>query len=102
MVEFPAAVTNSHQELDLGSVTTAGDVSAISDGFAYKITDVYSFTDFPTAASFDPVRGGSIGTWYYYRPYSVNDKGLTTPASLTGDNVYFTAVPAGAVTPGST
>lgn len=101
VVEFPDVVTSGSQTLDLGTLTTAGDASFLLDGFAYARSGVYSYADFPIAADIDPNEGGQFAVWHYYKAYSVSDKGIATPASLTGDDIYFTAQPAETVTESS-
>lgn len=98
--EFSALVTNNKQALELGTLTTSSKRSEITDGYGYRISGIYSYADFPTAADLNPA-GGSIGTSYYFSAYSVSDKGLVTVASLDGDAIYFTAEPAAEATEGS-
>lgn len=99
--EFSAQVTNNKQTVELGTLNTSSKRSEITDGYGYRISGIYSYADFPTAADVDVSKGGSIGTSYYFSAYSVSDKGLATLASLDGDAIYFTAEPAAEVTEGS-
>lgn len=98
--QFNELVTNNQQSLELGSLSTSSKRSEITDGYGYRISGIYSYADFPTAANLN-LAGGSIGTSYYFSSYSVSDKGLVTVASLDGDAIYFTAEPAAEVTEGS-
>lgn len=100
-VEFPDVVTSGPQALDLGTLTTASDASFICDGFVNMRSGVYSYADFPIAANIDPAKDGQFAVWHYYKAYSLSDKGIASPASFTGDDIYFTAQPAEAVTEGS-
>lgn len=100
--EFPKIVTNAFQEVELDMLNTDSKASVILDGYAYSLTNVYSYAEFPTAADVDPVAGGSIGTTYAFTATSTSDKGIVTPASFDGDTIFYTAVPAETVTEGST
>lgn len=101
VVEFPDVVTSGTQNLDLGTLTTDSSANFLCDGFAYMRSGVYSYADFPIAADIDPDKDGQFSIWHYYKAYSLSDKGIASPASFTGDDIYFTAQPVETVTEGS-
>ena len=97
-------VTNSVIESDIGNVTISDKYNAMSAGYGYLNTDVYTTLDYPTVADFDPTVGGSIGTWYYFENYKVSYKGVVTTATFGErdvEDVWYTATPAETVTDGS-
>lgn len=86
-------VTNPSATVDVGTVTVKSNENAISEGFGYQNSSVYSSFDFPVVAlNFDPTVGGDIGVWYQYTAMTVSRSDVT-PASFGTDNVYFTAEP---------
>lgn len=105
-------VTNPNAAVDLGTVTTASDKNAMTDGYGYLNTDVYLSLDYPMVKTdFDPVNGGSAGTWYFFVNAFTTNKGVAIPTTFKdcrnfqgetasmggeyhdGENVTFTATP---------
>lgn len=105
-------VTNDSITVDVGTVTTASDKNAMVDGYGYLDTSIYLSMDFPMVVTdFDPVKGGSAGTWYFYVNAFMTNKGVAIPSTFRdclsfqgekgsmggayhdGEDVYFTVTP---------
>lgn len=105
-------VTNAHATLDLGTVTTASDKNAMTDGYGYLNSEIYLSMDYPMVVTdFNPEVGGSAGTWYFYINAFMTNKGVSIPSTFKdclnfqgekgsmggeyrdGENVEFTVTP---------
>ena len=76
-------VTNAEMTLDLGSVTTASNKNAMTDGYGYLNSEVYLSMDYPMVVTdFDPEAGGSAGTWYFFINAFVTNKGVSIPSTF--------------------
>ncbi len=99
-----AVVTNSKLESDLGTIELLDNANAMTEGYGYLNTEVYTTLDYPTVADFDPQQGGSIGTWYYFENWKMSYKGVVSVATFGErgvEDVAYTAVPMENVTEGS-
>lgn len=91
-------VSNASADTEIGSVETSSCRNAIFWGYGYCNTANYNFMDYPLVVdSFDLTKGGSIGKWYSYSPYSASGYGLQnaeyTATWQEDKSVYFTATP---------
>lgn len=76
-------VTNSEMTVNLGSVTTASDKNAMTEGYGYLNSDIYLSMDYPMVVTdFDPEVGGSAGTWYFFINAFVTNKGVSIPTTF--------------------
>ena len=106
-------VTNAEMTLDLGTVTTASNKNAMTDGYGYLNNTIYQSMDYPMVVTdFDPEVGGTAGTWYFYINAFVTNKGVSIPSTFKdclnfqgekgamgaeyhdGEDVEFTVTPA--------
>lgn len=106
-------VTNPTMQVDLGSMETASDKNAMTEGYGYLNSAVYQSLDYPMVVTdFDPVKGGSAGTWQYFINAFTTNKGVAIPSTFIdclnfqgekgsmgaeyhdGENVEFTVTPA--------
>lgn len=107
-----SVVTNSEITVDLGTVETASNKNAMTDGYGYLNSDVYLSLDYPMVVTdFDPETGGSAGTWYFFISAFTTNKGVDIPTTFVdclnyqgeagsmggdyhdGEDVEFTATP---------
>lgn len=112
-------VTNASMQLDLGSVETASNKNAMTEGYGYLNNTIYQSMDYPMVVTdFDPAAGGSAGTWQYFITAFTTNKGVAIPTTFIdclnfqgekgsmgaeyhdGENVEFTVTPT-AVSAGS-
>lgn len=99
-----AVVTNNALTSDLGTVELADNANAMTEGYGYLNTAVYTTLDYPTVADFDPAVGGNIGTWYYFENWKMSYKGVVSVATFGErgvEDVVYTATPAETLTDGS-
>lgn len=76
-------VTNATTTLDLGTINTASNKNAMTEGYGYLNTSVYQSLDYPMVVTdFDPEAGGSAGTWYYYINAFTTNKGVDIPCTF--------------------
>ena len=95
-------VTNPSASVEVGSVAVSSTASAITDGYGYLNTDIYSSRDYPAVAeNFDVEEGGSMGGWYQFTPYQVSSKGVASHVSFSTTVTYYIATPTEEVTEGS-
>ena len=78
-----SVVTNPSITVDLGTVETASNKNAMTDGYGYINTDVYLSMDYPMVVTdFDPEEGGSAGTWYFFITAFTTNKGVAIPTTF--------------------
>ena len=111
----PEVVTNPSAQLELGSVETASNKNAMTEGYGYLNSAVYQSMDYPMVVTdFDPAVGGSAGTWQYFIEAFTTNKGVAIPSTFIdcrnfqgemgsmggeyhdGENVEFTVTPTAA------